>query len=71
VDNRKYIGMDVHQASISIAVSDAAGKVLDFIPARDQQCWVSRARSAVHQYGCASYVACIGTRDSQQFQGFR
>jgi transposase len=28
VDNRKYIGMDVHQASISIAVGDAAGKVL-------------------------------------------
>jgi transposase len=28
VDNRKYIGMDVHQASISIAVSDAAGKML-------------------------------------------
>jgi hypothetical protein len=28
VDNKKYIGMDVHQASISIAVSDAAGKVL-------------------------------------------
>jgi transposase len=28
VDNRKYIGMDVHQASISIAVSDAAGKLL-------------------------------------------
>jgi transposase len=28
VDNRKYIGMDVHQASISIAVSDATGKVL-------------------------------------------
>src|SRR6202048_1259872 len=28
MDNRKYIGMDVHQASISIAVSDAAGKVL-------------------------------------------
>jgi hypothetical protein len=27
MDNRKYIGMDVHQASISIAVS-AAGKVL-------------------------------------------
>lgn len=27
MDNRKYIGMDVHQASISIAVSDAAGKV--------------------------------------------
>ena len=28
MDNRKYIGMDVHQASISVAVSDAAGKVL-------------------------------------------
>ena len=27
MDNRKYIGMDVHLASISIAVSDAAGKV--------------------------------------------
>ncbi len=27
MDNRKYIGMDVHQASISIAVRDAAGKV--------------------------------------------
>jgi hypothetical protein len=27
-DHRGYIGMDVHQASISIAVSDAAGKVL-------------------------------------------
>jgi transposase len=28
MDNRKYIGMDVHQASISIAVNDAAGKLL-------------------------------------------
>src|ERR1700724_2823320 len=28
MNNRKYIGMDVHQASISIGVSDAAGKVL-------------------------------------------
>ena len=28
MDNRKYIGMDVHQASISIAVSDDAEKVL-------------------------------------------
>jgi hypothetical protein len=28
MDNRKYIGMDAHQASISIAVSNAAGKVL-------------------------------------------
>ena len=28
MDNREYIGMDVHQASISIAVVDAAGKLL-------------------------------------------
>jgi hypothetical protein len=28
LDNRRYIGMDVHQASISIAVIDAAGKLL-------------------------------------------
>jgi transposase len=28
MDNKKYIGMVVHQASISIAVSDAAGKLL-------------------------------------------
>jgi hypothetical protein len=28
MDNRRYIGMDVHKASISIAVGDAAGKVL-------------------------------------------
>ena len=28
MDCKKYIGMDVHQASISIAVRDAAGKVV-------------------------------------------
>src|SRR5712692_6890285 len=28
MDNRKYIGMDVHQASISVAVRDDAGKLL-------------------------------------------
>jgi transposase len=28
MDNRKYIGMDVHKASISIAVTDTAGKLL-------------------------------------------
>jgi hypothetical protein len=28
MDNRKYIGMDVHQASVSIAVRDADGKLL-------------------------------------------
>ena len=27
VDSKKYIGMDVHQASISIAVRDDAGKL--------------------------------------------
>ena len=28
MDNRKYIGMDVHQNSISIAVRDTAGKLV-------------------------------------------
>ena len=28
MDSKKYIGLDVHQASISIAVNDAAGKLL-------------------------------------------
>jgi hypothetical protein len=28
MDYKKYIGMDVHQASISIAVRDATGKVV-------------------------------------------
>ena len=28
MDSRKYIGLDVHQASISIAVRDAAGKLV-------------------------------------------
>src|SRR5215467_14906294 len=28
MDSRKYIGMDVHQASISIAVRDTAGKLV-------------------------------------------
>ena len=28
MDNRKYIGMDVHQASISVAVADAGGKLV-------------------------------------------
>jgi len=28
MDSKKYIGMDVHQASISIAVRDASGKLV-------------------------------------------
>src|ERR1700726_1239003 len=28
MDNRKYIGMDVHQATISVAVRDSAGKLV-------------------------------------------
>jgi hypothetical protein len=28
MDSKKYIGLGVHQASISIAVNDAAGKLL-------------------------------------------
>ena len=32
MDNRKYIGMDVHQASISVAVRDGAGKLVGAAP---------------------------------------
>ena len=28
MDNKKHIGMDVHQTSISIAVRDATGKLV-------------------------------------------
>ena len=28
MDSKKYIGMDVHQATISVAVRDSAGKVV-------------------------------------------
>ena len=28
MDSKKYIGMDVHQATISIAVADSTGKVV-------------------------------------------
>ena len=28
MDSKKYIGMDVHQATISIAVMDSTGKVV-------------------------------------------
>jgi hypothetical protein len=28
MDSKKYIGMDVHQATISVAVMDAAGKLV-------------------------------------------
>ena len=28
MDSRKYIGMDVHQATISVAVRDAVGKLV-------------------------------------------
>ncbi len=28
MDNRKFVGMDVHQATISVAVRDEAGKLV-------------------------------------------
>ena len=31
MDNRKYIGMDVHQASISVAVRDSAGNLTESV----------------------------------------
>ena len=54
MDNRKYIGMDVHQASISVAVRDADGKllmeciietkaaiILEFIPGLRGSSWIT------------------------------
>jgi hypothetical protein len=32
MDSKKYIGMDVHTESISIAVRNAAGKIVTFWP---------------------------------------
>ena len=36
MSQEKYIGMDVHQASISVAVMDAQGKLIMEMPAGDQ-----------------------------------
>ena len=36
MNQEKYIGMDVHQATISVAVMDAAGKLIMECSAGDQ-----------------------------------
>ena len=36
MDSKKYIGMDVHQATISVAVMDAAGEIGDGINHRNK-----------------------------------
>jgi hypothetical protein len=55
MDNRKYIGMDVHQASISIAVIDAAGKLLmDASSKRRQPLFWNSSREYVAAYGSPS-----------------
>jgi hypothetical protein len=52
MDQRKYLGIDVHQASISIAVSDSSGKlVMDSVIEVASACCIrcrlpSAARSA-------------------------
>ncbi len=58
MDNRKYIGMDVHQASISIAVSDAAGKVV-------MECIINESghRAGVHAGAAWQLVGNLRGRD--------
>src|SRR6202051_2121289 len=78
MNNRKYIGMDVHQASISIAVSDAAGKVLmeciietkaatvlEFIPGLRGSLWVTfeEGTSAAWLYERAPHGMCSTPKD--------
>jgi len=39
VDSRKYIGMDVHQASISVAVRDGAALKVKMAVEADAKCY--------------------------------
>ena len=43
MNNQKYIGMDIHQANISIAVSDSTGMVL-------MECIIETKASAVLEF---------------------
>src|SRR5258708_1015465 len=85
MNNRKYIGMDVHQASISIAVSDAAGKVLmeciietkaatvlEFIQGLRGSLWVTfeEGTSAAWLYDLLKQRSCrIRKRNPKTFRG--
>ena len=70
MDSKTYIGMDVHQASISIAVRDATGKVVvesiietkattivEFIRGLKGTLWVAfeEGTSAAWLYDCTIY----------------
>ena len=43
MESKKYIGMDVHQATISVAVMDAAGKLVmeSIIEQKRRRSWSS------------------------------
>jgi hypothetical protein len=43
MDDKKYIGMDVHQASISIAVRDATGKAVVESIIENERRWPGRS----------------------------
>ena len=82
MDKRKYIGMDVHQASISVAVRDGAGKlvmeciietkaatVLEFIRGLRGNLWVAleEGTSAAWLYDLLKpYVARVVVCDPRQ-----
>ena len=69
MSQEKYIGMDVHQASISVAVMDAQGKLIMEMPAGDQ----SEHDHRVHPRAAGNSVAyfrgrnvrCLVTRSSE------
>ena len=53
--NKKYIGMDVHKESISIAVMNSTGKIRDGMRHRDE----GEHASAVHRraaWRCARHL---------------
>jgi hypothetical protein len=67
MDSKKYIGMDVHQATISVAVRDSAGKLvmesiletkastlLEFMRGLDGSLWVTFELTALQSADPAS-----------------
>ena len=59
MSQEKYIGMDVHQASISVAVMDAQGKLIMEKPAGDQ----SEQRSSSSSKGCRELCRLLSKKE--------
>ena len=52
MSQEKYIGMDVHQATISVAVMDSSGKLIMECILRDQSGYDSR----VHRWATRNFI---------------